>query len=198
MKNIIKTTYGMLVLMFLLTACAAPAVVQPAATAAAPAPTPKSAPVPQPERAPQAPAPTGDSKSPHWAEPEVIEGSGSAEQIAKRKRKRRRKGKGGAGQNSQPHAPHADQSSENESPPPRPTAEVISEQTKESPLPPKPQGPRISYDPTAVSKMAWKLYQGEIGEEGIALIDDHDARDLARRCFRLAEIFLDEQSRRAR
>jgi len=46
--------------------------------------------------------------------------------------------------------------------------------------------------------MAWKFYHGEIGGEVTALIDDQIARDLARRCFHLAEIFLDEKVRRPR
>ena len=76
--------------------------------------------------------------------------------------------------------------------------ETSTEELRNPTTPPRPNTPRASCDPVAASKMAWKLYQGEIGEEGIALIDDQDARDLARRCFRLAEIFLDEQARRAR
>jgi len=43
--------------------------------------------------------------------------------------------------------------------------------------------------------MAWKIYLAEVSEEGIALINDSDAREIARRCFRLAAIFLDEQAR---
>ena len=56
--------------------------------------------------------------------------------------------------------------------------------------------PRPKVDAEQLAKFAWKIYLAEIGEEGVALIDDHDARELTRRCFRLAEIFLDEQSRR--
>ena len=43
---------------------------------------------------------------------------------------------------------------------------------------------------------AWKIYLSEVSEEGVALIGDNDAKDLSRRCFRLAEIFLEEQNRR--
>lgn len=57
--------------------------------------------------------------------------------------------------------------------------------------------PRPKLDPEQVAKKAWKIYQAEVSEEGLALIDDQDAREISRRCFRLAEIFLEEASRRA-
>jgi hypothetical protein len=133
-----------------------------------------------------------------WTEPEVSEGSSAGESAAKRKRKRRRKGKGGTSPNSgNASFPESPSEADGSSPSMR-SAELPAEAARDSSAPPKSHAPRVSFDPTAVSKMAWKLYQGEIGEEGIALIDDHDARDLVRRCFRLAEIFLDEQARRGR
>lgn len=55
---------------------------------------------------------------------------------------------------------------------------------------------RGKHDPELVAKHAWKIYLAEISEEGVALVGDNDARELARRCFRLAEVFLDEQTRR--
>ncbi len=55
------------------------------------------------------------------------------------------------------------------------------------------QQPR--HDPAELSRKAWKIYLAEVSEEGIALINDNDARDIARRCFRMASIFLDEQAR---
>jgi hypothetical protein len=58
--------------------------------------------------------------------------------------------------------------------------------------------PRPKLDPEQVAKKAWKIFQSEVGEEGLALIDDHDAREISRRCFRLAEIFLEEAARRSR
>ena len=58
--------------------------------------------------------------------------------------------------------------------------------------------PRPKLDPEQVAKKAWKIFQAEVGEEGLALIDDHDAREISRRCFRLAEIFLEEAARRSR
>ena len=57
---------------------------------------------------------------------------------------------------------------------------------------------RAKLDHEEVEKKAWKMFQAEVGEEGLALIDDHDAREISRRCFRLAEIFLDEAARRNR
>ena len=55
---------------------------------------------------------------------------------------------------------------------------------------------RLALDPEEVSKRAWKIYLGEVSEEGLALINDNTAREMAKRSFRLAEIFIEEQSRR--
>lgn len=52
-------------------------------------------------------------------------------------------------------------------------------------------------DPEKLSKKAWKIFLAEVSEEGVALIGDNDARELSRRCFRLAELFLEEQQRRS-
>lgn len=60
-----------------------------------------------------------------------------------------------------------------------------------------PQKPRHKADPEKVAKNAWKIYLAEVSEEGVALIGDNDARELARRCFRLSEIFLEEADRRS-
>jgi hypothetical protein len=60
-----------------------------------------------------------------------------------------------------------------------------------------PQATRSKVDPELLARHAWKIFLAEVSEEGIALISDHDARELTRRCFRLAEIFLEEQTRRA-
>jgi len=149
------------------------------------------------EAAPAASAPAEPKPAP-WAEPEVIEGASSGEH-SKRKRKRKRKGKGGASHNSG-SSTYPESPGETDGPPPASarSTEKAAEPAKDPSAPPKSHAPRIAHDSKVISKMSWKLYQGEIGEEGIALIDDHDARDLARRCFRLAEIFLDEQARRGR
>lgn len=61
---------------------------------------------------------------------------------------------------------------------------------------PSPIPPRQKLDPEAVTKKAWKIFLAEVSEEGVALISDNDARELSRRCFRLAEIFLEERKRR--
>lgn len=58
-----------------------------------------------------------------------------------------------------------------------------------------PPGHRPKHDVATLADKAWKIYLAEVSEEGVALIHDHDARELARRCFRLAQIFLDEQTR---
>lgn len=51
------------------------------------------------------------------------------------------------------------------------------------------------HDPELMADYAWKIYLAEISEEGVALIDDKGANELARRCFALAGIFLSEKSR---
>ncbi len=58
--------------------------------------------------------------------------------------------------------------------------------------------PRTRLDAGQVAKKAWKIFLAEVGEEGLALINDHDAREISRRSFRLAEIFLEEEARRVR
>jgi hypothetical protein len=60
----------------------------------------------------------------------------------------------------------------------------------------QPPQQRFKIDSEELAKRAWKIYLAEVSEEGVALIGDSDARELSRRCFRLAEIFLEEQSRR--
>lgn len=131
-----------------------------------------------------------------WPEPDAAStgGSGSPTESAKRKR-RRRKGKG---QNSVPQNPTGPVSDEvapqvvSESK----TPEVSQDQRPPRPNPqPQPQQ-RSKIDPELLTKMAWKIYLAEVSEEGVALIGDNDAKDLSRRCFRLAEIFVEEQMRR--
>lgn len=56
--------------------------------------------------------------------------------------------------------------------------------------------PPAKADPQQLAKFAWRIFLAEVSEEGVALIGDSDARELARRCFRLAEIFIGEQMRR--
>ena len=116
-----------------------------------------------------------------WPDPEPasVGGQPAGGEGSKRKR-RRKKGKGGGQQQSLP------QGQENEA----------SGESVESPRPPQPHAPRVKVDPELLAKFAWKIYLAEVSEEGVALIGDNDAKDLSRRCFRLAEIFLEEQGRR--
>lgn len=60
----------------------------------------------------------------------------------------------------------------------------------------QPQKSRRKVDPGKIAKNAWKIFLAEVSEEGVALIADNDARELARRCFRLSEIFLEEEDKR--
>lgn len=141
--------------------------------------------------APEAPADT------EWPEPEAATtgGAPSPSDPAKRKRRRRKgKGQGAAVQNGNPVGGDEAQS----------TPEVPQENPQENrqrPAPqqqqaPQQQAPRPKIDPEHLAKMAWKIYLAEVSEEGVALIGDIDAKDLSRRCFRLAEIFIEEQQRR--
>jgi hypothetical protein len=141
-------------------------------------------------REPEAAAPVVESR-PADVVPEVIpfvvETAGGSELPGNPKKRRRRKKKHGQGaQQSQTH-PHA------VSPPAE--APVAA---PEAPAPAMHAAPRPKLDPELVAKKAWKMFQAEVGEEGLALIDDHDAREISRRCFRLAEIFLEEAARRSR
>ncbi|MCX6876339.1 MAG: hypothetical protein NTW21_21400 [Verrucomicrobia bacterium] len=148
-----------------------------------------------PPGAPHAPL----SASGDWPEPDAPTTGGNAFPDGKRKR-RRRKGKG---QSSNAQAsftapdeiPAPDEPAE-----PVPAAPAPSEAPK--PLHAAPQQaprqppPRKQVDPEALARKAWKIFLAEVSEEGVALIGDQDARELARRCFRLAEIFIEEQTRR--
>ncbi|MEP4079249.1 hypothetical protein [Haloferula sp.] len=55
---------------------------------------------------------------------------------------------------------------------------------------------RIKLDPEKVEKKAWRIFLSEVSEEGLALVSDQDAKEIGRRSFRLAEIFLEEASKR--
>jgi hypothetical protein len=116
-----------------------------------------------------------------WPDPEPasVGGQPAGGEGSKRKR-RRKKGKGGGQQQALP------QGQENEA----------SGDFSEAPRPPQPHAPRVKVDSELLAKFAWKIYLAEVSEEGVALIGDNDAKDLSRRCFRLAEIFLEEQGRR--
>jgi len=116
---------------------------------------------------------------PEWTEsvPESVGGVAPEGEGGSKRKRRRRKGKGGGGAAS--------------------AGEVASEGTVATISLPVPQpASKHRVDPGALTKAAWKIYLAEISEEGVSLVGDQDARELARRCFRLAEIFLDESGRR--
>lgn len=116
-----------------------------------------------------------------WVEaaPESITSVASGREGGGNKRKRRRrKGKGG-GASSAPVE-----------------AAEVSAVTPASPLVVNQPSAKSRIDPEFLAKAAWKIYLAEVSEEGVALVGDQDARELARRCFRLAEIFLEEKGRR--
>jgi len=123
-----------------------------------------------------------DAQESDWPEPETP--SAGNQQDRPKKKRRRKKGKGG--QTKNPQADEAQSPLENPAADPSPSR---------PPQPSKAQE-RSSIDPQLLAKRAWKIYLAEVSEEGVALIGDNDAKDLARRCFRLAEIFIEEQSRR--
>lgn len=164
-----------------------------------------SAPAPEPAPEVETESATGDTtdtddangtNDADWPEPEAESSGGlaSPQESGKRKR-RRRKGKGQGGQQNQGNAEES-LSEKPESRSSEPTADVRPRPVQAPQNPPHPQPNRPRVDPEQVVKMAWKIYLAEVSEEGVALIGDQDAKDLSRRCFRLAEIFIEEQSRR--
>ena len=157
-------------------------------------------PAPETEEA-EEPAEVTATADTEWPEPEAATmGGASAPGEGGKRKRRRRKGKGGQSGNA-PNGGPAGVSEENPvAASPEPKSEGFQEQ-RPRPIPnpqpsqqPAPQRPRV--DPEHLAKMAWKIYLAEVSEEGVALIGDNDAKDLSRRCFRLAEIFIEEQARR--
>lgn len=125
-----------------------------------------------------------------WPEPEPASSGGAPPPSEGAKRKRRRKKGKGASSNAHNAVTH-----QGEETPASGTKPADAPQ-EQGPRPnPQPQ-PRVKIDPELLAKFAWKIYLAEVSEEGVALISDNDAKDLSRRCFRLAEIFIEEQSRR--
>jgi hypothetical protein len=59
--------------------------------------------------------------------------------------------------------------------------------------PDEPKEPKVDLDDKKVAKRAWKIFLGEVNEEGLALVADKDARELARRSLRIAEIYTQEE-----
>jgi hypothetical protein len=144
---------------------------------------------------PEAPETPADAE---WPEPEAATTGGAPApgEAAKRKR-RRRKGKGqGAAQNGVQGSQSAPPVAGDESSQPNPDAPQQRPVQPQQQQAPQQQAPRPKIDPELLTKMAWKIYLAEVSEEGVALIGDNDAKDLSRRCFRLAEIFIEEQQRR--
>ncbi|MCP5543729.1 MAG: hypothetical protein H7A49_07450 [Akkermansiaceae bacterium] len=128
---------------------------------------PETSAAPEPSASDSAAVDATESTAGDWPEPATSEGGSGGGQ----KRKRRRKKKSGQQQGEGVPATQGE--------------------SNEAPRPPRPQ-----HDSDQLAKNAWKIYLAEISEEGVALVGDNDARELARRCFRLAEIFMDEQARR--
>lgn len=54
---------------------------------------------------------------------------------------------------------------------------------------------RIVVDPKELAKKAWKIFESEVTEEGLALLDDNGLRDYARSSFNAARLFLEEKER---
>jgi hypothetical protein len=129
-----------------------------------------------------------------WPEPEpASSGAASGGGEGSKRKRRRKKGKGGiqSQRGESQETPAAGQPAED-------SAEEAgaANASRQSQQQSQPQAARFRIDPEQLAKFAWKIYLGEVGEEGIALIGDQDAKELSRRCFRLAEIFLEEQARR--
>jgi hypothetical protein len=119
-----------------------------------------------------------------WPDPEPASGGEVPPQEGTKRKRRRKKGKGGP--------QNAVQAVTGDAEPDAPSG--IPAAAASQPRP--PQNPRAKADPGKVAKLALKIYLAEVSEEGVALIGDNDAKELSRRCFRLAEIFIEEESRR--
>ena len=55
--------------------------------------------------------------------------------------------------------------------------------------------PRVAVDSKDLAKKAWKIFESEVTEEGLALLDDNGLRDYARSSFNAARLFLEEKER---
>ena len=121
-----------------------------------------------------------------WPEPEAPSAGDTAQPGAAKRKRRRKKGKGG--QNAATVT--------GDTPEPQPAAAASEAPAPQATRQPHQPQSRPKLDAEQLAKCAWKIFLAEVSEEGIALIGDNDARELSRRCFRLAEIFLEEQARR--
>lgn len=54
---------------------------------------------------------------------------------------------------------------------------------------------RVSVNSKDLAKKAWQIFESEVTEEGLALLDDNGLRDYARSSFNAARLFLEEKSR---
>ncbi|MEM9080565.1 MAG: hypothetical protein AAGC74_07745 [Verrucomicrobiota bacterium] len=59
----------------------------------------------------------------------------------------------------------------------------------------KEREPRLPIDTDEAAAKAWEIYQAELEEEGVSLVDSRRGRDLARRCLDLATVFCEERDR---
>jgi hypothetical protein len=55
--------------------------------------------------------------------------------------------------------------------------------------------PRVQVNGKDMAKKAWKIFESEVTEEGLALLDDNSLRDYARSSFNAARLFLEEKGR---
>lgn len=165
---------------------------KPVVASSEPAPQVVEAPAKPPTEARPVPAPQPREFEPRESGPEPIPffvENTSSEPPGNTKKRRRRKKKHG-----QPQGQHSQAASSAEAQP----AAAPTHLEAASPAPVMHAAPRPKLDTDEVAKKAWKIFLSEVGEEGLALIDDHDAREISRRCFRLAEVFLEEAARRNR
>ena len=160
---------------------------KPAKPAKAPV-DPPQAPATEPETPANPPSSHGD-----WPDPEPASTGSSGHPENPKRKRRRKKGKGPSLHNAPLPA------AAEESAPPTPNGNP---NTAPAAAPPKAPAPRperppcAKPDPVLLAERAWKIYLAEISEEGVALVGESEAKELSRRCFRLAEIFLDEQAHR--
>lgn len=55
--------------------------------------------------------------------------------------------------------------------------------------------PRVAVDSKDLAKKAWEIFESEVTEEGLAILDDNGLRDYARSSFNAARLFLEEKER---
>jgi len=144
----------------------------------------------------------GTESSPKEPAAEAIPETDTAPKADQKRRRRRGKGKSGH-KDSDPATAQEPVSVEEtiplatEIPEPHPGKKQQPEaRDKPQDNRPQPHKHRRKPDAGKVAKNAWKIFLAEVSEEGVALIGDNDARELARRCFRLSEIFLEEEDKR--